>query len=282
MEDPGSEELALAKKGEQHRRLRSYFVDEAGDPTLFNRRKETVVGRDGCSRFFMLGALDIPDPIGLARELEELHTRLRADPWFRAVPSFASSQKKTAIAFHAKDDVPEVRKEVFAVLQRHTMKFYAVIRDKHEVVGHVRRRNAKEPTYRYSANDLYDNLVSRLFRDRLHKGVEFRVTFSRRGSTDRTLALQKSLATARTRFQEKWGKSTDAPILVSAQSSKADYCLQAVDYFLWALQRRFERNESRYLDLLWPKVGLVIDIDSGSDPYGSYYTRERPIPSDRR
>jgi hypothetical protein len=37
--------------------LRYYFVDEAGDPMLFNRRKEVVVGGEGCSNYFILGLL---------------------------------------------------------------------------------------------------------------------------------------------------------------------------------------------------------------------------------
>ena len=55
-------------------------------------------------------------------------------------------------------------------------------------------------------------------------------------------------------------------------------CLQAVDYFLWALQRCFEKDEHRYLDLMWEKTGLIVDRDddrrSGA---GEYYTRRRPL-----
>jgi hypothetical protein len=35
----------------------NYFVDEAGDGTLFNRKKRVVVGQEGCSKFFILGVL---------------------------------------------------------------------------------------------------------------------------------------------------------------------------------------------------------------------------------
>lgn len=66
--------------GEEHRERRDYFVDEAGDPVLFNSRKQVVVGKDGCSRFFILGALDVPDPNALERDLQDLRRRLLADP----------------------------------------------------------------------------------------------------------------------------------------------------------------------------------------------------------
>lgn len=271
-------EAELARLGEEHRRLRHYFVDEAGDPVLFNSRKQIVVGQEGCSRFFMLGALDVPDPEGLGRELVALRLRMLADPYFQGVPSFDPARGKTAVAFHAKDDLPEVRREVFQLLLAHPVKFYAVVRDKHEVVGEVRRRNARDTSYRYNQNELYDRLVEKLFQDRLHKGSEFRVSFAERGSSDRTAALKCALEAARRRFQKKWQRESNAPIVVEATSPRISPCLQAADYFLWALQRRFERAESRFLDLLWSKVGLVIHADSKEAGYGTYYTRDRPIP----
>lgn len=47
----------MAKSPLEHPAVRRYFVDEAGDPVLFNRRREVVVGRDGCSRYFVIGCL---------------------------------------------------------------------------------------------------------------------------------------------------------------------------------------------------------------------------------
>jgi hypothetical protein len=44
--------------------IKYYFVDEAGDPTLFDRKGKVIVGTEGCSRFFRLGLLDIPDVVG--------------------------------------------------------------------------------------------------------------------------------------------------------------------------------------------------------------------------
>ncbi len=37
--------------------------------------------------------------------------------------------------------------------------------------------------------------------------------------------------------------------------------LRAVDYFLWALQRHCERDESRYVELVWDKVVEIEDLD---------------------
>ena len=49
---------------------------------------------------------------------------------------------------------------------------------------------------------------------------------------------------------------------VEAKGSREDPCLQACDYFLWALQRHFEKDQSGYIEMLWQKVGEVVDLDS--------------------
>lgn len=56
------------------------FVDEAGDPTLFNRKGESLVGSEGCSRFFILGKLEVEDPLSLSQALTDLRLGMAADP----------------------------------------------------------------------------------------------------------------------------------------------------------------------------------------------------------
>ena len=54
--------------------------------------------------------------------------------------------------------------------------------------------------------------------------------------------------------------------------------MQAADYFLWALQRHYERGESRFVQLIWPKVGVVQAVDETTvAPYGTYYTKKKPL-----
>lgn len=159
---------------------RHYFVDEAGDPTLFNRRKEVVIGKEGCSKYFILGCAEINDISPLRTELEALRADLLSDPYFNGVPSMNAAAGRTAVAFHAKDDPAEVRREVFKLLLRQSIKFIAIVRDKRSVLSYVRERNARDGAYRYSPNELYDQMVRRLFKERLHKGASFNVEFARR------------------------------------------------------------------------------------------------------
>ena len=199
-----------------------YFVDEAGDPVLFNQRKQIVVGKEGCSTYFILGLLQVPDPTTLGHELLDLRRQLLADPYFKNVQSMQPVRRKTAIAFHAKDDIPEIRREVFNLIMKHDVRFFAVVRDKRRIVQIVREHNLKQPQYRYQHNHLYDKCVSRLFKDRLHKEDAYRIVFAKRGRSDRTEALLNSLETARQKFRQSWGVSATAPIEVVPSVSASD------------------------------------------------------------
>lgn len=258
--------------------IRDYFVDEAGDAVLFNAKGRCLVGSKGCSSFFMLGLIDAADSEALGREMSELRSQLLADPYFKGVPSMQPERQRTAHVFHATDDPPEVRREVFKFLTRHPLKFFAVVRDKRTLLEYVRERNDRESDYRYSQNEVYDKLVSRLFRDRLHKDDAYRIYFARRGGSDRTEALSAALDTARQRFAKKWGIVSDAPKEVIPGTPKHHAGLQAVDYFLWALQRLYERREERHMQFLWPQVSLVHDVDDTRGArYGVYYTQKNPL-----
>lgn len=255
-----------------------YFVDEAGDPRLFARRRVSVVGREGVSKHFILGKLEVNDPAGLERDLEALRAELLADPYFKDVPSMQPEAKKTAVAFHAKNDLPEVRYQVLKLLGRQQVAFYAVVRDKQRVVEQVRARNEADETYWYKENDLYDELVRHLFRGRFHRGDHFEVLFAKRGKRDRTAALMLALEQAREFYERDWGVSSHTTVAVDGKISRESAGLQAVDYFLWALQRLYERDEDRFWESVWPKVKLVYDIDdTRSAPFGVYYTANKPL-----
>jgi hypothetical protein len=258
--------------------VRCYFVDEAGDPSLFNARKQVIIGQEGCSRYFILGVLAIDDPEPLEQELNQLRAELLADPYFKRVPSMQPQAMKTAVAFHAKDDLPEVRREVFKLLMRRHLRFMAVVRDKQAVLSYVRQRNERDPAYRYHPNELYDSLVSRLFKNLLHKAESYQVHFARRGSSDRTTALRGALEQARRNFSRSWKITGMAPVEVVAGWPQQYAGLQAVDYFLWALQRLYEKREERYLEFIWSNVSLVHDVDdTRQKPYGAYYDKRRPL-----
>lgn len=255
-----------------------YYVDEHGDGTLFDRSGRVIVGTPGCSAHFALGVLHVPDPEDLSTKLDQLRKDILSDPYFKGVESLKPARRKTAIAFHAKDDLPEVRMLVFQHLAKQNVRFQAVIRDKHAIVTQVRNLNRQSVTYRYTPNKLYDEMVKRLFKNNLHKADGYRICFAARGRSDRTAALKSALEGARRNFRKAWGIDSEAPIEVSCLPSRSSGPLQAVDYFLWALQRVYTKGEDRFLTPLWPRVSVVIDADDRrKSQAGCYYTGRNPL-----
>lgn len=63
-------------------------------------------------------------------------------------------------------------------------------------------------------------------------------------------------------------------------------CLQAADYFLWALQRFYESrvhhdtgevtHEDRYLNAIWPQVSQIHDLHFGP-ARGTFFTPSNPL-----
>lgn len=258
-----------------------FFVDEAGDPTLFDAKGRILVGQDGCSKTFIVGKLDVADPAALQRALAQLRADLVADPYFRRVPSMQPERGKTTRAFHAKDDVAEVRREVFKVLMGLDLRFYAAVRSKAALLDYVRQRNEREPAYRYRGDELYDTLVEELFRryhpfaDRLH------ICFARRGNKARTHAFRTAIEKAEARFEQQYGARRSAEMEIVASTPPDTAGLQAVDYFLWALQRHYERGESRYAELVWDKVVEIDDLDRiEGGRKGVVYNKKRPLVAD--
>lgn len=256
-----------------------YFVDESGDGVLFGSQGRLLLGQPEGRTHFMLGLLQVSQPQILAAELETLRQDLLKDPYFKNVASMQPARQKTSLMFHAKDDVPEVRREVFKVLARHDMKFYAVVRDMRHVLAYVQERNGRDPSYRYRPDELYDQTVARLFKDRIHLYEACCISYGVRGTADRMRAFETALALARTRFEQKWNKAVTTRIELLPSSPRKEPCLQAVDYMLWALHRYYSRQEGRFIEMLWNKVGLIHAVDDRvSAPYGTYYTKKKPLP----
>jgi len=213
-----------------------YFVDEAGDPSLFNRKGNIIVGNEGCSSYFIIGKLEIDEPDQLASELEVLRAELLADPYFKNVPSMQLDNRKTAIAFHA--------------------------------------------NIRYRENEQYDLLVTELFRKLHHMADEVNVCFSMRGTKPRNEAFRTALEQAGEEFKRSFGFEHHGTNNIISSTPAKCAGLQAVDYYLWALQRFYERQEDRYLEMIWGQVGEIHDLDRVEDGRrGVFYSKKKPLNS---
>lgn len=240
-----------------------------------------MLSRGSVPRHFILGMADVQESGGLTEALATLREALLADPYFRGVPSMRPSKRKTALQFHAKDDLAEVRRDVFELLLKHEIKFSAVVMRMQSVLEYVRQRNRHDHSYRYHPNELYDHAAKRLFKERLHKDDQYLIRFARRGQRNRTRTLAEALEATRARFCKEQGITTTSAITVKCVNAHDEGGCQAADYFLWALQRLYARGEDRYLRLLWPMVSLVHDVDDTREKaYGVYYTQNRPLTAD--
>ena len=266
------------------------FVDEAGDPILFNRSGRIVVDTPGRSRFFIVGMLEVEDPDKLARSLLELRQELLKDPYFSGVPSFLPERRKTALLFHAKDDLPEVRYRVFSLLRAagSALRFRAVVRDKQALLQHEIERRTSDPAYRYQPDSVYDGLIRSLFSGLRRAADMYQVCVAKRGAKDRNTAIRSAIHHAEDESPASTAPSHDGsdPWQIVISNPRETVCLQAVDYFLWAVQRFYETRrheptgqpvrEDRFLKLLWPQIDEIHDFDFGAVG-GTRFYAERPL-----
>lgn len=251
--------------------VKHYFVDEAGDLTLFDRRKRIVVGKEGISKCFMVGLVDLPDPDEAHRKLEELRAGLLADPYFRGVPSMQPKEKKTAVCFHANNDLPEVRREVFKLLPSFDAKVLIAIKRKAVLAEHYKDLYENKGE-KFKPDTVYDELVKIVCYNKLHSADENRIVFARRGKAKRERALREALIETKSAFDKKWGKRPDPPTHIDAAYPTESAGLQVADYYLWAIQRMYERQEDRFFRLLESQYRLIRDLDdTRNKPYGEYY-----------
>lgn len=266
------------------------FVDEAGDPTLFNSKGDSLIGTSGCSRFFILGKLEVEEPLALSQALTDLRADMVNDPYFADVPSFDPVREKTALLFHAKDDLPEVRYQVLKLLARagSTLRFHAVVCDKQALWQRETLKRQQNPRYRYHPDSIYDHLMQSLFAKFHRLADQYEVCIARRGNKDRNRAIRAALQAAEQEFEQKYGLSRggDDAWNIIISDPKQTVCLQAVDYFLWAVQRFYEvrvhpetgeeTREDRFLKMLWPQIAEIHDLDFGP-AYGTFFTNQRPL-----
>ena len=144
-----------------------------------------LIGTEAVSRFFVVGRLEAGGADALDADKSALRGELLADPLLQAVPSMKPEAGKTALIFHAKNDVPEVRHAGFKLLMQHDSRMSAVVKEKHHLLADVRGHEVANPSYRCKAvgRKFYDALIARLFGRFGEFGVERHVAFAVRAAS---------------------------------------------------------------------------------------------------
>jgi hypothetical protein len=258
-----------------------FFVDEAGDLTILGRHGVSLLGQEGVSNCFMVGVAQIANPNQMRREIDVLRAEILSDPYFRKVPSLQSHRKKTALCFHAKDDCAEVRMAVFKLLARHDTKVIVGVRRKCVLVELAKRSWING--VRLSTDSVYDDLVKTVFKPILHKADRNVICFARRGKSTRQHALQLAISRAQRNFLRDTGIEGNKLTEIIPTVPSESVGLQVVDYYLWALQRLYERGDDRYFDFLSGHYRLIMDFDDkrcGKD-YGTWYSDNNPLTKEK-
>lgn len=242
-----------------------FFVDESGDPTFYDHKGNYIVGQPGCSPLLLLGFIETQEPAPIRSAMLELQQEITADPYFRDVPSLAS----TRLAFHAKDDLPEIRYRVFKLLSKLSFKAQFVVARKIEPVF----RNS----FHADEREFYDHLVSKLFQNTLHRYEENRIYFAKRGSRERQAPLALAISQGLNDFEKRWGTQVVSKFTVQAQTSSGEPCLSVVDYMNWAVYRAFVRHEMRYFQTVESKVSLLVDLYDRAKHPKNWYSRKNPF-----
>ncbi|HEY3762272.1 MAG TPA: hypothetical protein VGN23_11050 [Verrucomicrobiae bacterium] len=104
--------------------------------------------------------------------------------------------------------------------------------------------------------------------------------FAERGSSTRARVLDEAHAKASGRAVKHW--NTDdlkAEVVFNVQTPMREPLLAVPDYLGWAVQRVFEKGQTRYYDYLKEKIRLVTDLyDSEKNADNkNYYDEKNPL-----
>lgn len=195
------------------------------------------------------------------------------------VPSVKKKIAKGGFYFHATDDIPEVRKVFFDFIKSIDCTFEAIVARK-DLSIFARKHNTKE-------EEFYADLLSHLLKNKLELGGKLVLNIAQRGKSTKNHNLELALKKAESRFlnnKSNTRKQVTTKIVFNVQNQKTEPLLNITDYFCWAIQRVFEKGETRYYDYLSDKISLVVDLYD-SKKYGgnwNYYTRENPLGSENK
>jgi len=219
-----------------------YFVDESGNFGLFDKKGKPII--DQGEAVILLGVIKIKDEDFDQRFLE-FKSNILTDRIFQTIPSI----KRTARHFHAKDDHFAIRRETFNFIKSLDISVQVALRRRTTLIeqgimlyqSYGQKLNQKQ---------LYSDLVTRLFKGKLHKADYYEVCFSHRSNTTENKALTQALEKACQNLYHSHGIETNSEYQVICKQPSQEVGLQIVDYCLWALQRMYNKYEDAYFDLI--------------------------------
>ena len=242
-----------------------FFVDESGDTIFYDRKGNWIVGNEnGSSKILLMGFIRTAEPEFLRKKLNELRAVLINDDYLKDIPSM----EKTAVAFHAKDDCPEVRYHVFKLLKDLPFSCNIVVARKSEKIFNKFNGNTQE---------LYDSLITHLFKNILQLSNNNYIYIATRGSRKRQAPLEDAIHNALLYTEAKLQHPINSSQKILPQTPSGESCLQIIDYCNWAIQRAFIKSDMRYYNYLKEKFGLIVDLYDFKDGWKNFYNKKNPF-----
>lgn len=240
-----------------------FFVDESGDPTFYNKHSKYIVGEYGSSPILILGFIKTNNPQSLRKAVMDLKNEILNDSYLQKIPSFKKTLDK---GFHAKNDRPEIREKFFKTILSLDFRSEFYVARKIEKIF-INRHKGKEILF-------YNDMIVKLFENKLHKSPENYIYFATRGNKKRQTLLEEAIRTAKLTFENKWGTKTNSDCFVIPQTPTGEPCIQIIDYLNWAIYRAFVKGEERYFEFIKGKISLVVDIYDFKNYPKNYYNNK--------
>ena len=207
---------------------RSYiFSDEAG---CFTFEKD---GR--ASRYFVVCTVQLPDC-----SIGDGLLRLRRDMIWRNLP--------VKEIFHATEDRQEVRDEVYAYIAKHDFRIDVTLLDKPKAQPQTRQTDDR--FYKTAWYFHFKHVGPALLAGHTEAQITAAAIGTKKGQAVFTSAVNDVLQQVVQRQQWK----TFFPRSVS------EPCLQVADYCAWAIQRKWERGDTRSYDIIRDKIATEYDL----------------------
>lgn len=273
------------------------FLDEAGDCTFYGKRRKNILGTEGVSKCFILGMVKFKQELEpLRKGIIELQAGIQNDPYFK-VPSVIKKIDNGGFFFHAKDDLPEVRKIFFDFIMQKKLSFEAVVARK-SIERFATTHKDKEQYF-------YADALSHLLKNKFHKGQKLVLNIAEKGTSTKNHNLELALEKAKERFAKKLNRKSveeakDFPevidskfihrkdintgIVFNVTKPLQEPLLNVADYLCWAVQRVFEKGETRYYDFVKEKISRVIDLydKENFEGFKNYYSPKRPLTAENK
>ncbi len=243
------------------------FLDEAGDTTFYGAGRKPIIGQEGVSLSFIIGMLKVAEPLAALRaDVSAQQSAITGDAYVNRIPSIAKKITRGGFYFHAKDDPPEVRASFFKFIAARQVTFEAVVARK--LPDLFRRKHHDRES------EFYADLLSHLIKNKLKLSGRLVLNIAHRANSTSNANLQLALEKAESRsLHQLTPAERQRRVVFNVQNHQQEPLLNMADYFCWAVQRVFERGDTRYYDFLGERIRLVVDLydQAGYDGSRNYY-----------